>query len=512
MKRIRVLHILPTLAMGGAERALAKLVNAPGTIDHEVCVLFPLPRQDRVIAKQIQGAENVPVHCLNMSSYVREWIDARARIRTLIQERDIDVVVTYLTHADLLGRFAARNLNTPVICSLRSTLREPKYLPLTIANGLTLGLVDHVLSVSHACSAVYKQWFGLQEANVTTIPNGIDPAFFSDITSATTRATLSIPENAFVFAYTAVMRPRKGHETLLNAFAKLRKTQSSAYLLLIGDGVLRQALEKQAHDQDISDYITFAGRRSDVPALLRLADAFVFPSTYEGMSNALIEALARELPIIATNIPENIAVTGDDALLVPPNDAPALAAAMTTLIQDKTKREDLQNKSRERAQYFTMEKNADAFARAVTRIYAKDYTPIAPLAKRILSGLHRYPHFFVVNVAGLLINLLCTALFTEVFGLFYLLSYIIGTLTNWTFNFVGNSYLTFKDHDRSGQGRRYLKFLMLYGAVALLNFTTVYILTSLLGLHYLISIILTSGFYSFLTYALLKNAIFKNSR
>jgi len=366
-----VLHILPTLATGGAERALAKLVRTSDDVHHEVCVLFPIPTGDHIVFDEMTQAK-IPIHCLGITQPIRQWTQALRDIRKLLRTRKITVVITYLTLADMLGRFAVRKTDIPVICWLRSTLREWKYLPLTLANGCTARMVDAFFTVSPVCVAVYKRFFGVKNHQVYTIPNGVDASFFSHHPNrrTATRTHFNIPSDAFVFSYTAVMRPRKGHETLLHAFHEVAKTHPHAHLWLIGDGPLCPSLEERIRSLNLTQ-VHILGRQADVPTLLDASDAFVFPSEYEGMSNALIEALAMGLPTVSTNIPENVEVTKNAALLVPPTRPDDMAQAMRTLLDDRTLYNEYAKRATQRGAAFALQRTTSLFETAIKDVLAR---------------------------------------------------------------------------------------------------------------------------------------------
>jgi len=130
------------------------------------------------------------------------------------------------------------------------------------------------------------------------------------------------------------------------------------------------------------------------------------------------------------------------------------------------------------------------------------------LGNPILLSFKRYPHFFIISFLGFLINILITKFLTDFTGLFYVFSYILGTLGNWTFNFVFHSKVTFSNHNKEKQALRYCQFLVFYGIVAILNFSTVYLLTSIIGIYYLVSIVLVTFIYSFFTFTILRKRIF----
>ena len=132
----------------------------------------------------------------------------------------------------------------------------------------------------------------------------------------------------------ARLEPEKGHPTLLEAWPVVLRAVPDAYLLIVGEGSRRDALEAQARELRIAHRVVFTGRRDDVPAVTAALDVAVLPSYREAQGLTILEAMALSRPVVASNvggIPEMIedGVTG---LLVPPHDADALAAAIVRLL------------------------------------------------------------------------------------------------------------------------------------------------------------------------------------
>jgi len=134
----------------------------------------------------------------------------------------------------------------------------------------------------------------------------------------------------------ARLEPEKGHPTLLEAWPRVLRAVPDAYLLIVGEGSRREALEAQARELRIAHRVVFTGRRDDVPAVTAALDVAVLPSYREAQGLSVLEAMALSRPVVASNvggIPEMIedGVTG---LLVPPHDAETLAGAITRLLRD----------------------------------------------------------------------------------------------------------------------------------------------------------------------------------
>jgi glycosyltransferase involved in cell wall biosynthesis len=127
----------------------------------------------------------------------------------------------------------------------------------------------------------------------------------------------------------------KGHEHFLQAWATVCRQFPDAVALLAGDGPVRSEREADARRLNLESNVRFLGIRRDVPALLTVADLLVHPSTQEGFCNALIEAMAASLPVVATDVGGNreAVIEGETGLLVPPGDADRLAAATLAVLE-----------------------------------------------------------------------------------------------------------------------------------------------------------------------------------
>lgn len=117
--------------------------------------------------------------------------------------------------------------------------------------------------------------------------------------------------------------------------------------------------------------------------------------------------------------------------------------------------------------------------------------------------------FSIIGGIGLLINLAVAYVFKEFFGLWYFWAFIIGTFANWTFNFLANSYITFRGHSKENYFRKYMGFLLIYCCVFVLNAALVYALTSILSIYYLISITFAAFITAILNFVLSKKIIFR---
>lgn len=158
------------------------------------------------------------------------------------------------------------------------------------------------------------------------------------------------PHAGSVIGSVARLAPQKGLDTLLDALPLVRGARPEARLVLAGDGELRGELERRAATLGLGEAVTFTGHVDDVPAVLAGLDVFAFPSRFEGLCLAVIEAQAAGVPVVATpvgGIRETV-IDGETGLLVPVDDAPALAQAVGRLLDDPSAAAELAAEARRR--------------------------------------------------------------------------------------------------------------------------------------------------------------------
>ena len=181
---------------------------------------------------------------------------------------------------------------------------------------------------------------GISRKKVVVIPNGIDLEPFDGPRTSGPGPVITTVAN---------LRPGKGHDVLLRAAAHVLRQRPDVRFQFVGDGPLRGPLEHEAEDLAIAAAVTFLGHRPDVAAILRGTTIFAFPSLMEAFPNGVMEAMAAEVPVVATavgGIPE-LVEHGRNGLLVPPGDDAALAAALLSMLSDPVRARGLAVAGRE---------------------------------------------------------------------------------------------------------------------------------------------------------------------
>ena len=229
---------------------------------------------------------------------------------------------------------------------------------------LVLGLYRRIFAVSEEVKHRYAAELRVPGRTLIVVRNAIKVPAAAPIRDASLRATLVEGRPDFVVLTPARLHPQKGHTFLLRAAAEV----PDATFVLAGDGPLRAELEAEARDLGVAGRCVFLGQRADVPALLAAADLFVLPSLFEGLPVSVLEAMAAELPIVATAIGgTDEAITSEESgLLVPPKDPAALASAIRRLRADSPFARRLAAAARARVE---REFSSEATARRVMRVY-----------------------------------------------------------------------------------------------------------------------------------------------
>lgn len=232
---------------------------------------------------------------------------------------------------------------------------------LSLLGRVTARLADRVVAPSRATAAELREDYGVAE--VAVIANGVAPPPPAPEPEPAPRDPA---DGAPVVLYAGRLRTRKAVAVLLAAFARLRVEHPAAVLVVAGDGEQRPALEAQSRRLGIAAAVRFLGAqpRDAMPALYAAADLFCLPSLYEGFPLAILEAMAAGLPVVATavaGVPEAVehGVTG---LLVPPEDAAALARALAELAADPERARRMGEAGRRRVETdFTIPRIAAAY-------------------------------------------------------------------------------------------------------------------------------------------------------
>jgi glycosyltransferase involved in cell wall biosynthesis len=342
----RVLFVIDSLEVGGAERSLLELCRHLRRFEPVVCHLSPAA----ALAPSFDAA-GVPTVCLGLEGRRPFLAGARALNRCL-RITQADLLHSTLYTAGVTARLAARGRRPLVHTWVNEPVSHPHRLGppswrRRLAHTLdarTCFRVTRFLANSHSIAETNRRALGVGEERVTVVYRGRDPERFTPPpfeTLKALRAELGLAPEDRVILHVGRLRAQKGQETLLAALPRVLDEISSARLVLVGEGPERATLERWIEASGLEDRAVLTGRRDDVPALLGLAEVFAFPSHHEGHPGALVEAMLAGCPIVASDLPvhretleareigDSLPRTG---LLVPPGDPAAFAGGLLRLL------------------------------------------------------------------------------------------------------------------------------------------------------------------------------------
>ena len=341
----RILIVIKGLGRGGAEQLLVSAAPYLDREHYDYHFAYVLPHKDALVGKLEELG--YPVHCLGGGTGPR-WI---ARLRKL--ERDFDLVHVHSPVPAVAARLL-RKAGTPMVCTEHNVWG--RYHRATYwANRLTFGRNDHVFAVSDEVRksiVVPKGRAG--GPTIETLYHGPDRAEIERWQGTDgVRAEFGIPVHAPLIGTVANFKEHKGYPFLLEAAAQVKRSVPDAHFMIVGQGPLEPTIKAQAHSLGLDDSITFTGFREDVPRLMGAFDLFTLASLHEGLSIALLEAMALGTPPVVTGVGGHREVVGaEHGFVVPPGDAPALAGKLVTLLQDDELRDRLGRGAKLRAGEF----------------------------------------------------------------------------------------------------------------------------------------------------------------
>ena len=332
----RILHIISTLDLGGAEKQLVLLANGlpRDEFDVHVCCLT------RGGARESQLAEcGIPIHKIDK----RRKCDpaAYARLKRLIRELRPELVHTWLFAANAYGRKAALAAGVKVIVAGERCVDRWKCWPHYAIDRWLARRTKKIVTNSHSVREFYSS-HGISKEKFHVIPNGVatpphPSTGVDEHRRAEILAGLQLPENAKLIAAVGRLWPQKNYKHLLWAMCLLKEIRSDFHLLIIGEGPHRWRLERYGRQVEIlNQHASFLGERPDVENVLPALTCFVNASAFEGQSNAILEAMSAGRAVVATDIPGNndLVLNDETGFLVPLGDRAELARRVNLLLDD----------------------------------------------------------------------------------------------------------------------------------------------------------------------------------
>jgi glycosyltransferase involved in cell wall biosynthesis len=343
LRRIKVLHVITRLSVGGAPQNLLAIAGGLDGNRYEVSVVCGTGDPSEGSLMDRASSMGIPVRVVRgLQREIAPLKDALTfwRLLRLIRGGRYQIVHTHISKAGVLGRLAARAAGVPVIVHtyhgdvFRSYFSPLKSRALLAFEQAAAAVSDRLIEVSGATLERHAAYGVARPDRFAVIPNGIDLAPFTPPDAREARARLGLPPDAPVVGTVAMLVPVKRIDVLLAAMETVVRRLPGALLVIVGDGNQRTRLEGRAA-ATLSGRVRFLGLRENVQDLLPAFDAFALSSDDEGLPTSVMEAMAAGLPVVATavgGVPE-VVEHGQSGLLVPRQDIEALAEALVSLLE-----------------------------------------------------------------------------------------------------------------------------------------------------------------------------------
>ena len=326
---VRVMHVLFALQPAGMEFGVVKLVNGldPARVRSSICSTRPAGDMKRFVDS------HVPVFELRR----RDGNDARLvwELFKLFRRERPHVVHTHAWGTLVEGLVAARLARVPyIVHGEHGTLQLRWYQ--TRIQRLMWGQATRVLSVSRKLSERMAAATGFPVSRIHTIQNGVDFGRFSPDLRGQGRTAVGLSDDAFVIGTAGRLVEVKDHANLIDALAIVQNRGVEFTAVIAGDGPLFESLQARIAERGLQSRVRLLGHQAQIERLYAGLDVFVLPSRSEGLSNTILEGMASGLPVVATRVggAEELVEEGRTGLLVPSQDAGALADALIRLAAD----------------------------------------------------------------------------------------------------------------------------------------------------------------------------------
>lgn len=341
-----ILVLVSSLGGGGAERVACRLANELSR-HHQVWLLYynnaktpyPIAGDVRLIDASPRRKHRICLRLLHIPRRIVFLLWRARKLRRFQRKNGIQVSISFLNEPNLLNALSSRRCRR-----ILSERNDPSQMPWTyrLKAAFSYFLADHVVFQSEKVRGMFS---GVVQKKSSVIPNPTEVSCFA------------APKRSAKIVTVARLVEQKNLPLLLNAFALFLPAHPDHTLHLYGDGLLREALQALAEDLGVSDRAFFEGFRSDVHQAIRDAEMFVLSSDFEGLPNALMEAMRMGIPCISTACTgsTDLIRDGENGLLTPLGDAVALAQAMNRLSDDAAMRAALAEQAMKDMQKYSSE-------------------------------------------------------------------------------------------------------------------------------------------------------------
>lgn len=365
-KKKKVLHVLTDRNIGGAGRWLLYYLKYFDREHFLVKVVLP---EDSLLCERVRALEVPVIPLAEMEDRSYDKKAAKALVQVFRQEKP-DIVHT---HASMTARMAARRARVPMICNTKHCMEGaggslPKKL---LRRAINHRYSDRIIAVS---KAVRKSMIagGTDPKQIVTIYNGIERV---PIPTAEEKerllASFGGKKGEKAVGMVARLEPVKDHETFLQGAKKVLEHRQDVRFYIIGDGSLREELERRTRELGIEEQVTFTGFLQEVEQMEAALDIAVITSQAEALCLSLLESMVAGIPAVGTDSGGVAEVIrhGENGYLIPVGDAEALAERLEELLSDEEKRRTFGMQAKKDAE---REFLADKMTKRIEKLYLEE--------------------------------------------------------------------------------------------------------------------------------------------
>jgi len=358
MERIQVLRVITWLPVGGIER---KIMDVLPRLDRDrfdvslVCLREMGPLADELAEK------GIPVSLIR---FRKRWdLGAMRKLTALIRKRKIDVVHSHMYRSNVPATVAARRAGVKHIWAQVHNVDTWETRRQLSMDRFLCRWREGMIAVSKEVQRDVMHQLNLPEERVKVIYNGVDTdRFGTGEGRVELRREWGAEENDLVFLMAARMVEQKRPQDFLEMARHLMDLERAmrkrprSFFVIAGEGPKTGELKEQLLTLPMPERVRFIGQRDDIPRVMNAADIFVMTSVKEGFSNALLEAMASGLAIVATSVGGNAEAVRDnkDGVIVPPMRIEQLHRTADRMVMDSRWRDALRASARERAEKFSL--------------------------------------------------------------------------------------------------------------------------------------------------------------
>lgn len=333
MSKPKIAFVLPALNMGGAQRVVTVLANA--LVRHYDVFIITFTNTKRYYSLD----DNITlINCVDKIDPSKSAFQAIKsnfilikRIHSIVKKHKIDLLIGFLTSANIITTLVANFCNLPVIISERNNPYSQKISKIwELMRSFTYPRANFVVVQTETIKSFYSG--KIKEDRLRILPNPISPELTYQRNANTKKENLILNAGR--------LTDQKAQDVLIKAFARIEKTDWK--LIIAGEGSNREKYEKLIQELGLGEKVLLLGRQKNIYALYNKSRIFAFSSIYEGFPNALIEAMHFGLACVSTDCPtgpSELIEDGKNGYLVPMNDDEAFAEKLTVLMNDSEESE-----------------------------------------------------------------------------------------------------------------------------------------------------------------------------